>query len=84
MLLLAGTWPYFGVEEEPSAFGCPVIWEDNQAPVAMGLYHNEGNVEHVLHPIPDLGCKIFHFAQMHKNQKSQQEKEPALWEILTL
>ena len=29
-LLLPGIWPDFGVVAEPSAFGCEVIWEENQ------------------------------------------------------
>jgi uroporphyrinogen decarboxylase len=33
-LLLPGIWPDFGVAAEASAFGCPVIWEEDQAPTA--------------------------------------------------
>lgn len=33
-LMLPGIWPDFGVAAEPSAFGCPIVWEENQAPSA--------------------------------------------------
>ncbi|KYH33109.1 uroporphyrinogen decarboxylase family protein [Neomoorella mulderi] len=33
----------------------------NEFPYAIGLYHNEGNVSHIMERIPDMGAKIFHF-----------------------
>lgn len=36
-MLLPGIWPDFGVVAEPSAFGCPVVWKEDQAPVALPI-----------------------------------------------
>jgi len=33
-LALPGIWPDFGVVAEASAFGCPLVWKEDQAPVA--------------------------------------------------
>jgi uroporphyrinogen decarboxylase len=33
-LMLPGIWPDFGVAAEASAFGCPIVWDENQAPSA--------------------------------------------------
>jgi uroporphyrinogen decarboxylase len=30
-------------------------------PYAINLWHNEGQVKHIVHRIPDLGCRVFHF-----------------------
>lgn len=44
-LLLPGIWPDFGVVAEPSAFGCPVVWDENEAPVAKPAMNS---MRHVL------------------------------------
>jgi uroporphyrinogen decarboxylase len=39
-MLLPGIWPDFGVAAEPSAFGCPVLWAEDEAPAARPAITN--------------------------------------------
>ncbi len=44
-------------------------------PGAIGLYHNEGNVSHILDRIPELGAEIFHFGLVTPQGRSRSGSE---------
>ena len=45
-MLMPGIYPDYGVVTEPALFGCPVLWQKQQAPAAEPLFSSIEEVDH--------------------------------------
>ena len=46
-LILPGVWPDFGVVLEASAFGCPIVWNENNPPHAKNFINDINEVKKI-------------------------------------
>ena len=53
IISLTGVYADFGSAVEPSAFGCPVVWFDNQPPYTKPIINSISDVLHLKMPNPE-------------------------------